>query len=82
MQDCEEQEEQEKWEQEIQIWSTCAQATQTCRAMAINLFLVASEPNLVWEQSWAYNGGLQERRPGGQSESLQKTGRLACICRG
>lgn len=51
--------EQEIWEQEVQIWGTCAQAVQASRASAINLFLVASEPNLVWEHSWACKVGGQ-----------------------
>jgi hypothetical protein len=32
----------------------------TCKATAINLFLVASHPNLVWENTWAYRFGGQE----------------------
>lgn len=47
------------WKKEMQEWGHCQEAVFDCRATAINLFLVASSPNLVWERSWQYQfGGL------------------------
>lgn len=48
------------WRAEMQLWGTCQEAVVSCKATAINLFLVASHPNLVWENSWAYRFGGQE----------------------
>jgi hypothetical protein len=56
----EEQNEKEAWKAEMQLWGTCQEAVFACKATAINLFLVASHPNLVWENTWTYRFGGQK----------------------
>src|SRR5437762_6986635 len=56
----EEHDEKEAWRAEMRLWGTCQEAVFACKATAINLFLVASHPNLVWENTWAYRFGGQE----------------------
>jgi hypothetical protein len=53
-------EEKEEWREKMRLWGTCPEAVHACKAGAINLFLVASHPNLVWEKSWAYQFGGQK----------------------
>ena len=58
-QEKEEVDEREAWRAEMQLWGTCQEAVLACKATAINLFLVASHPNLVWENTWGYKFGGQ-----------------------
>jgi hypothetical protein len=46
-----EEEKKEEWRQEMGLWGACAEAVHACKAEAVNLFLAASHPNLVWEKS-------------------------------
>jgi hypothetical protein len=41
----------------MQLWGTCHEAVLVWKVVAINLLLVASHPNLVWEKTWAYRFG-------------------------
>jgi hypothetical protein len=56
----EEHNEKEAWRAEMRLWGTCQEAVFACKATAINLFLVASHPNLVWENTWVYRFDGQE----------------------
>lgn len=60
----EQHDEEEEWRAEMRLWGTCPEAVFGCKATAVNLFLVASHPNLVWENSWAY-------RFGGEAEDME-----------
>ena len=54
----------EAWNAEMRLWGTCVEAVIPARVKAINLFLVAAHPNIIWEKSWAY-------RFGGQRNNIQ-----------
>ena len=63
-----------EWKNEMKEWGTCMEAVWGCKARGINVWLVASHPNVVWEKSWDYLfGGKAEDEKAKEEHYARRT---------